>query len=213
MDLRAFAKRVVEGTQEYLRSGDERNPDVINNIKQYLEEDRVWGLARSYQLFVEIAREDTNRKLILDVASGINWAKYIDPNIVTSNPHSVNVYGYRYFNFINNYLNVPTDLVIGDLRRDENWLDTGSLRFDCVICCRFLPFINKSYGDDDYRRFFEGVRGCLAPKGVVWLSTEDEITFLRRVETRNHKDVWSKYKLREHTYIIESTKEKLDAAE
>lgn len=207
--LRDFAKRVVEATQDYIASGSETNPDVIANVRQYTNEDHVYTLGVSYLDIIEFARQD-DKKAIIDIASGINWAKVIDPTIITTNPYSVNVYGSKYFDYINTTLNVSTDLIIGDLRRDKNWLDTGSMKFDCAICLRFLPFFGKSYTDADYKNFVDGISNCLTSDGVFWFTTEDAATFLKRAETHNQRSAWSNRLLTPRSFVIETTKQLID---
>jgi hypothetical protein len=211
--LKQFAVSVVDATRQYIADGkDADNPSVIENIMQYTDPDHVLALGRIYREWIDVAR-DEGRETIIDIASGINWAKFIDPTIVTSNPEAQTVNGYQYLKYINNALNVPVDIILGDMRVSEQWLDVGSLKFDCAMAIRFMPFRDKVYMPDDYKRFVHGVRNCLTPSGVVWLNTENEGMFFVCANIFNHKSAWERQIISERTNTLESVKHKLDMLE
>ena len=211
--LKQFAASVVEATRQYLTTdGKDDDPSVVENVKQYTDPDHVLALGRIYNEWINVAR-DEGRNNIIDIASGINWAKFIDPTIVTSNPEAHTVNGYQYLKYINKALNVPVDIGLGDMRVSDQWLDVGSLKFDCAIAIRFMPFRDKQYTPNDYKRFVYGIRNCLTPSGVVWLNTENEGMFLSCAKLCNHRDAWERQIISQRTSTFESTKNKLDMLE
>lgn len=207
--LDQFARDVVVATKQYIDSGEETNPTVIENIKQYLDATHVYETGLFYRDAIQAAREDGNQTII-DIGSGINVAKLIDPDIVTTNPIGLNVNGYKFFRYINKEMGLPVDIELGDLRRDIPWLDTGSLKFDCAFVFRFLPFFGSDYFVSDYKRFINGVRNCLAPNGTVWYNTENEPAFFKIARSLNQDHVWKRLQLVADRQFLESTKEQLD---
>ena len=102
-------------TQQFIDTVPELPETYKRNIQQYIEPRHTEHIYQCYKQFVTCAHQQQFDKII-DIGSGINFAKMLDTNITTSNPVGRGVGLNEHFHYINKHLNTPTDIRLFDIQ-------------------------------------------------------------------------------------------------
>jgi hypothetical protein len=174
MELEAFAERVTSATTLFKTVLKEKalNNDWFRiyerNISQYDDTEHINML---YLVYLKMILEARKRGYtdILDIGSGIQCAKMIDPTITSSNPQSALTGTAEYFQYINHALNIEDDVVLADCIKESNWINTHNT-FDCLLLIRFFPWDLEilPYTKTIYKNIICELDRTLRPDGVVW---------------------------------------------
>lgn len=125
MDLSA----ILAFTKQFLKHNPS-HPDY-NNLLQYTD---ITNLQRIYGCYQQLINESTGS--ILDIGSGIGFAKMIDKSIHTANMHV------DYFIEIEEMFGVEKDIFCRDCTKFPKWVMTDQ-QFDSIILHKFLPWDNN----------------------------------------------------------------------
>lgn len=174
MELEAFAERVMSATTLFKTVLSEKALDndwfrvYERNISQY---DSVEHINMLYIVYSKMILEARKRGYtdILDIGSGIQCAKMIDPSIVSSNPKKALTGTAEYFQYINHALDIKDDVVLKDCMHNTRWIQTHDT-FDCLFLIRFFPWDLDviPYTKTIYKNIISELDRTLRPDGVVW---------------------------------------------
>ena len=174
MELDAFAERVMSATTLFKTVLKEKSLDndwfrvYERNITQYEDINHINMLYLVYSKMILEARKRGYTD-ILDIGSGIQCAKMIDPSITSSNPLKALTGTAEYFQYINHALGVRDDITLNDCMDNHRWIQTHNT-FDCLFLIRFFPWDLKvlPYTKTIYRNIIHELDRTLRPDGVVW---------------------------------------------
>ena len=184
-------------TQQFIDTVPELPETYKRNIQQYIEPRHTEHIYQCYKQFVTCAHQQQFDKII-DIGSGINFAKMLDTNITTSNPVGRGVGLNEHFHYINKHLNTPTDIRLFDIQTHDNWIETDQ-QYNLIFVHRFWPWPGLPYPDIIYKRFIKETNRILAADGQLWFYTNDRQTFLHKTGPLPFHPI-----MRE-TFVIEKT--------
>jgi hypothetical protein len=209
MELDAFAERVMSATtmfryvlkekasQQHWYSAYDKNASQYEDKKQII---RLYLL--HLKMIVEARKRGYND--ILDVGSGINCAKIIDPSISSSNPLYAFTGESDLFRYIGHALDIENDVILGDCFIDANWIQTYNT-YDCLFVIRFIPWPSEivPWSKKIYTNIITELDRVLRPNGVVWYNPIDHEKFKimsgdtyqlwEPVDQINHADYFQHY--------------------
>jgi SAM-dependent methyltransferase len=206
MSQELFVKHLRQYTELFLVD----NPDhpYKNNIQQYLNADHVNNLFDRYRNIIDNVRRE-GATSIIDVGSGIGFAKHIDPSITTANVNDT------FFSEVEEVLDVVKDITLSDCTIVDRWVDTED-KFDCVILYRFMPWAGQTIENDIIIRIFAEMSRILKPNGILiytpigatqfndrrWSEIEDGFTTFKLSQSDIHNELnKAKNKILQHSIV------------
>jgi SAM-dependent methyltransferase len=170
MTMVRFAKNLSAYTKHFIEHNND-HPDV-KNIRQYADFNRVYDLLKQYARIISDIKQQ-GATSIIDVGSGVGFAKCIDPNITTANMDV------DYFFKVEEVLNVVSDISLFDCTITEKWVNTTH-KFDCAILYRFMPWAGKILDNQTIVKVFTEMSRILKPNGVLIYTPINADQFLDR---------------------------------
>ena len=171
MDKKLFAEQLAVFTTSFLRD----NPKhlMYDNISQYKDVEHSLQMLKQYEMLLSITRGGT----VIDVGSGVGYAKVIDRSVHTANPLlDFQVYAEQ-------MLDVECDFLCQDCRLHSKWIGTDQ-QYDYVILHRFMPWADQEADPAIMLNVFTDVCRILKPEGKL-IYTPISIKGLRTAEWKH----------------------------
>ena len=154
MDKKLFAEQLAVFTNSFLR--DNPNHPDFNNIQQYTDVKHSMRMLKQYEMLLAVTRGGT----VIDVGSGVGYAKVLDRFVNTANPPI------DYQVQVEQMLGVERDFDCADCRRHLKWIGTDE-QFDYVILHRFMPWADQEADPAIMLNIFTEVCRILKPEGKL----------------------------------------------
>lgn len=177
MDKKLFAEQLAAFTNSFLR--DNPKHFLFDNLQQYKDVQHSMEMLQSYEALLARAREGS----VIDVGSGVGYAKVISKNVYTANPPI------DYWVQVEQIFNVESDFACRDCAQHLRWIGTNQ-QYDFVILHRFLPWANQIADPKIMLNVFTDVCRILKPNGKLLytpISTEGlQTTGWKHINTGMH---------------------------
>lgn len=154
MDKKLFAEQLAVFTSSFLR--DNPNHPDFNNIQQYIDVKHSMRMLKQYEMLLAVTRGGT----VIDVGSGVGYAKVVDNRVHTANPPI------DYQVQAEQMLGVERDFDCADCRRHLKWVGTDE-QYNYVILHRFMPWADQAADPATMLNIFTEVRRILKPDGKL----------------------------------------------
>ncbi len=134
--------------------------------------------ADTYTAYQRILRCASDRGYmdIIDVGSGVQTSKILNPSVDTSNVLYPFIGLSVFNNFIASQLDLEYDINLRPVEITNDWISTDK-KYDCALLMRFLPWIKASFTRNTYMNMVKGLSRVLKPGGVVWYIPVDPGVF------------------------------------
>ena len=153
MNKELFCKSLVVLTEQFLL--DNPHHRDYTNIQQYTDITNVLAVYEQYEKLISHTHGD-----VLDVGSGVGFAKHINPAILTTNLTN------DYFYSMEKALNVKKDYWCSNCITNPKWIQTPK-QFDYVILHRFLPWNGETLAPEVRYNMLSGVHNVLRDGGTL----------------------------------------------
>ena len=153
MDRELFCKSLVTFAEQFL----DKQPYHVDrdNISQYTSLSHVRDVYNRYEMVLAPIRGS-----VIDVGSGVGFAKNILPSI-----HTANLPG-DFFIQAEKALGVRCDFLCINCKYSSKWIHTPHL-YDYVILNRFMPWNDQQLTPEVERNIFTGTYNILKDSGTL----------------------------------------------